>query len=315
MTAPRIALAPMEGLVDAPLRDVLTRMGGVDWCVTEFVRVTSTLLPASYFKRFAPEWQNDWKTSAGVPIKLQLLGSDPACLADNAARAAALGAPGIDLNFGCPAKGVNAHRGGAVLLQEPELLHAIVCAVRQAVPATIPVTAKMRLGYADTALVLDCARALDQGGAAEIVVHARTKVDGYTPPAYWPWIARIKEVVNAHVVANGEIWTVEDYLRCRAESACVDVMLGRGLVARPDLALSIRKALAEEAGVAMAWAELLPWLDYFAQSVANIIAPQAACGRLKQWLGYLRRNYPEAADVFQQVRLCRRFEDLPKLAG
>lgn len=311
----RIALAPMEGLVDAPLRDVLTSMGGVDWCVTEFVRVTTTLLPPSYFKRFAPEWQNDWKTSAGVPIKLQLLGSDPICLAENAARAAALGAPGIDLNFGCPAKGVNAHRGGAVLLQEPELLYEIVQAVRQSVPAAIPVTAKMRLGYADTALALDCARALDQGGASEIVVHARTKVDGYTPPAHWHWIARIKEVVGAHVVANGEIWTVDDYMRCRAESGCQDVMLGRGLVARPDLALSICCTLAGESGLALGWGELLPWLDFFAQKVATIIAPQAAPGRLKQWLGYLRRQYPEAGDAFQQVRLCQRYEDLPKLAG
>lgn len=311
----RILLAPMEGLVDAPLRDVITRIGGLDGCVTEFVRVTGTLLPPRYFHRYAPEWQNNWRTPAGVPIKLQLLGSDPECLADNAARAAELGAPGIDLNFGCPAKGVNRHRGGAVLLQEPELLHAIVSAVRRSVPAAIPVSAKMRLGYTDTALALDCARALDTGGAAEIVVHARTKLDGYKPPAHWHWIARIREVVNAHVVANGEIWQVDDYWQCRRESGVDDVMLGRGLVAQPDLAQQIRRSLAGEPNAPLQWEAMLPLLDHFVGQVAHHIAPQAASGRLKQWLAYLRRNYPEADAAFQTIRLAKRLDELPTFAA
>lgn len=298
----RIALAPMEGLVDAPLRAALTRIGGVDWCVTEFVRVTSSLLPARVFRRYAPEANTGWRTATGVPLKLQLLGSDPACLADNAARAAELGAPGIDLNFGCPAKSVNRHRGGAVLLKEPELLHAIVSAVRAATPAAIPVTAKMRLGYEDTALVLDCARALDDGGAAELVVHARTKLDGYKPPAHWHWIARIKEAVKAPVVANGEIWTVEDYFRCRTESGCDDVMLGRGLVARPDLARQIRAALAGLPPDTVAWSEMIEVLAEFQRSLAGMGAQTYAPGRLKQWLGYLRLSYPEAAALFRAVR-------------
>ncbi|MEH6461350.1 tRNA dihydrouridine synthase [Chitinimonas sp. JJ19] len=311
MSILRIALAPMEGLVDAPLRTALTEIGGVDWCVTEFVRVTSTLLPPRYFKRVAPEWANGWKTPGGVMLKLQLLGSDPACLADNAARAAELGAPGIDLNFGCPAKTVNRHRGGAVLLQEPELLHAIVREVRRAVPAHIPVTTKMRLGYEDTALVLDCARALDEGGSAEHVVHARTKLDGYKPPAHWHWIARIKEVVKSPVVANGEIWTVEDYFRCRSESTCDDVMLGRGLVARPDLARQIRAAIAGEAADVVEWPELLEIIRRFHTGLIGTGAPTYAPGRLKQWLGYLRRSYPEATALFREIRTQSQLAAIP----
>lgn len=298
----RIALAPMEGLVDAPLRAALTELGGVDWCVTEFVRVTSTLLPAKFFRRVAPESLNGWKTPAGVLLKLQLLGSDPACLADNAARAAELGAPGIDLNFGCPAKAVNRHRGGAVLLQEPDLLYAIVTAVRRAVPAEIPVTSKMRLGYENTDLALDCARALDEAGSAELVVHARTKLDGYKPPAHWHWIALIKAVVKARVVANGEIWTVDDYLRCRIESQCDDVMLGRGFVSRPDLARQIRAAVAGLPPDVVAWPEMLEVVREFHRSLIGTGATTYAPGRLKQWLGYLKRSYPEAGELFRAVR-------------
>src|SRR5690606_7933725 len=111
-----LLLAPMEGLLDATLRDVLTRTGGVDRCVSEFIRVTDTLLPERVFTRVVPELLHGGRTRAGVPVRPQLLGSDPVCLAENAVRLATLNPPGIDLNFGCPAKTVNNSRGGAVLL-------------------------------------------------------------------------------------------------------------------------------------------------------------------------------------------------------
>ena len=144
----------MEGLLDHGLRDILTRVGGIDRCVSEFIRITDQLLPARSFTRVVPELLAGSRTAAGVPVRPQLLGSDPVCLAENAARLAELRPAGIDLNFGCPAKTVNRHRGGAVLLQEPELIHAIVLAVRRAVPADVLVSAKMRLGYEDEARLL-----------------------------------------------------------------------------------------------------------------------------------------------------------------
>jgi len=238
----QIALAPMEGLVDEILRDVLTRMGGADWCVTEFIRVSDRLLPQSSFRKLAPELQTGAITRAGTPVRVQLLGSDPACLADNAAYACSLGAPAIDLNFGCPAKTVNKSRGGAILLREPDLLHAILCEVRRTVPAHIPVTAKMRLGFDSPDGALDCARALVDGGAGQLVVHARTKVEGYKPPAHWEWVARVQEVVAVPVYANGDIWSLEDWRRCREVSGAENIMLGRGLVSRPDLARQIAAA-------------------------------------------------------------------------
>ena len=210
-----ILLAPMEGLLDASLRDVLTRIGGITRCVSEFIRITDQLLPPQVFLRLMPELHNASRTPAGVPVRAQLLGSDPACLADNAAQLAALGAEGIDLNFGCPAKTVNRHRGGAVLLDEPDLVHAIVAAVRRAVPAHLPVSAKMRLGNQDDSRRLEAARAIADAGACELVVHARTKADGYRPPAYWHRLAQIREEISIPVIANGEIWTLADAQRCR----------------------------------------------------------------------------------------------------
>ena len=127
-----ILLAPMEGLLDASLRDVLTRIGGITRCVSEFIRITDRLLPPQVFLRLMPELHNGSCTPAGVPVRAQLLGSDAECMADNAARLAEMGSAGIDWTFGCPAKTVNLHRGGAVLLDEPETVAQIVAAVRRA---------------------------------------------------------------------------------------------------------------------------------------------------------------------------------------
>ena len=300
----------MEGLLDHLLRDALTRSGGAgfDACVTEFIRVTDTLLPVERFRRVVPELSNGGRTPSGVPVRVQFLGSDPACLADNAARAVTLGALSIDLNFGCPAKTVNRHGGGAVLLKSPPLMQAIVAAVRQSVPATIPVTAKMRLGFDNSDAALDCAAALADGGAAEIVVHARTRMDGYRPPAYWEWIARIREHIAIPVIANGEIWTVADARRCRSVSGCEDLMLGRGVVANPALALMIR---GDRYG-GFSWPEMRQMLQEFWTAIEAELPERHRHGRLKQWLLHLARHYPEAEAQFQSIRRLVRSTDIAR---
>lgn len=304
-----LVLAPMEGLLDWTLRDLLTRVGGVDYCVSEFIRVSGSLLPERTFLRIVPELLNNSRTPAGVPVRTQLMGSDPACVAENAARLATLGPAGIDLNFGCPARTVNRHRGGAVLLDEPELVGRIVAAVRRAVPPAVPVSAKMRLGYQDDARALDCAAAIAAGGADRLVVHARTGAQGYRPPAHWPRLARIRERVAVPVIANGEIWNPEDARRCRAESGCDALMLGRGMVADPGLALRIRGAGATR------WSALLPLLGQYWQQVEARLRPADRPGRVKLWLNYLRREHPEAQQAYVSIRPLRDPEAVAHLLG
>ena len=317
----RIVLAPMEGLLDHLLRDTLTQpvsdtpvsgtqaSSGIDACVTEFIRVTDALLPAHRLYRVVPELRHRGRTRSGVPVRVQFLGSDPVCIAENAAHAATLGALGIDLNFGCPTKLVNRHGGGAALLRDPGLMRTIVRTVRQAVPAGIPVTAKMRLGYDSTDRALECAEALADGGAAEIVVHARTRTDGYRPPAYWEWIARIREHVGIPVIANGEIWNVDDAHRCRTISGCDDLMLGRGAVANPALALMIRG----ERAAGFPWAEVWQRVRQFWVAIELQVPARFRHGRLKQWLLHLGRHYPEAQEQFGLIRRLVKPEDIGRL--
>jgi tRNA-dihydrouridine synthase C len=232
---------------------------------------------------------------------IQLLGSDPEWMALNAATAASLSPHGLDLNFGCPAKIVNRHGGGAMLLAHPEQLNRIISSVRAVVPAGIAVTAKMRLGVSDTSLAIDCATALAEGGAASLVVHARTRDHGYRPPAHWEWIARIDAAVDVPVVANGEVWTVADWERCRTVSGCADVMIGRGAVSDPFLALRIR-GLMDRTPSGEEWPAVLAQLADYLRKLQVRVAVRHEHGRVKMWLSYLKRTWPQAAELHTAIR-------------
>lgn len=303
----RILLAPMEGLADPLMRNVLTAVGGYDWGICEFIRVTESVLPNRTFLRTCPELHNGSLTDCGTPMRVQLLGSDPHFMAANARRLVKHRPAGVDINFGCPAPTVFRHRGGSALLGEPELLHDIVSAVRAMVPADIPFTAKMRLGITDSALAVDCAQAIAAGGADELIIHGRTKVDGYKPPARWGQIDRVRAAVNIPIIANGEVWTVADFRQCQLESGCADVMIGRGALADPLLP---RKVRGEETG---GWEELVPSVATYWRGVRERVLPVHAGGRLKQWLMLLRRHYPQAEVLYQQLRPVKAAEDIDRL--
>ncbi|TFH88409.1 dihydrouridine synthase [Billgrantia azerbaijanica] len=305
----------MEGVIDAVTRDLLTRTPGFDWAVTEFVRVVDAPLPPRVFRRHCPELDRPGvATPAGVPVHLQLLGADPAALAANARQALHLGARSLDLNFGCPAKTVNRHDGGASLLRDPGRVEAAVAAVQGAVGGAIPVTAKLRLGFADRRLALACARAAERGGAAQLVVHARTRHEGYRPPAHWEWLARIRHRVRIPVVANGDIWTLEDYWKARTLSGCRDVMLGRGALADPWLAPRIRHWQATgERLPATPWRVRAELLRDFAAAQRSTLPERVVTALVKQWLSHMRSRDVEAARRFQALKRCTALDAL--LAG
>ena len=298
----KIILAPMEGVIEHHMRQALTRIGGYDACVTEFLRITDQRLPDRVFKRVSPELERHGRTAAGVPVILQLLGGDAEMMAVNAQRAVHLGAPAIDINFGCPSRFVNRKMGGSVLLREPERVHAIAAAVRQAVDSGIPVTAKMRLGYDDASLALDNALAIESAGAAELTVHARTKVDGYAPPAHWEALAPLREALRIPIIANGDIRSLDDYRRCVAVSGCVDVMLGRGALINPGLARQIKQS--HHAGLIepMGWCDIRSLILSLSEHMEQQYPQKTVVMRVKQWLGMLRKHHPLGQTVFDEIR-------------
>lgn len=305
---PQTVLAPMEGLTDPVMRSVLTSIGNYDWTVSEFIRVTQTVLPAHVFYKYVPELKHDGelqgKTRHGTPVHIQLLGSNPELMAHNAVKACELSAPAIDLNFGCPAKTVNNHRGGSVLLTEPETVYQIIHAVRQAVPSQIPVSAKIRLGYEDTSLTAEIGDAVQSANASWLTVHARTKTQGYKPPAYWELIAPLTQKLSLPIIANGEIWVLEQAELCKAKANTPHLMLGRGAVTRPDLVNKIKNNNYQN----LTWQDLL-WLqiDFLhgnAKSDSMIVA------RYKQWLGMLTQGYRQAEILWKTAKRVKSLDEM-----
>lgn len=298
----------MEGVLDSLMRELLTSINPFDLCITEFIRVVDQLLPERVFHRMSPELLQAGKTLAGTPIRIQLLGQEPNWMAENAARAIELGSNGIDINFGCPAKTVNKNKGGAVLLKSPETIYKIVENVKSSLERSQQVSVKIRLGYEDTNLLNEIVDAVVQANASLLTIHARTKSQGYRPPAHWHFIGDLKQRHNIDIVANGEIWSHDDALNCINSAKTSKLMLGRGVLALPNLGSVIK-----EHCTAMSWHELTQLFQRYCKLEMAGSKSFYFSSRLKQWLRYLKIQYPEAELLFQQIKTMKNKEDIIKI--
>ena len=249
----RVMLAPMEGVVDHLMRDMLTRVGGFDQCVTEFVRVVDQKLPKKTFYRLCPELHNGGKTPAGVPVRVQLLGQHPQWLAENAQTAIELGSPGVDLNFGCPAPKVTKICAGAALMGEPENLVSMCEAVVDRV--NIPVTAKMRLGTGQGNFnAKEICQELENVGIQRLCVHGRTLRQRYSGVADWDYIKEVVKSLEVPVIANGDVVDSKSAAACLQKTNASGLMIGRGAIGRPAMFGYLK--------VGLGWIEEtdLPWV-------------------------------------------------------
>lgn len=295
---PKLFLAPMEGVTDWAMRDLLTQIGGIDQCTTEFLRVTDTLYPNEVFYKNCPELLTKSRTRAGTPVFIQLLGGKVEPLVANAKRAYELGVLGIDLNFGCPAKTVNRHDGGATLLKYTDRLYTIVKSVREAIPKTTPVTAKIRLGFDDPHACLENAKAIEAAGADWLTVHCRTKTDGYKPPAYWEWISKIKAVTNIRLVTNGEIWSLDDFKKCQSTAQTTDYMIGRAALRDPFLFKKIK-----DNSQTSTYNDIKVLIPRFYESSSVYVNDNFAVARTKNWLKQLSFANPEFNEIFEEIKV------------
>lgn len=294
----RVLLAPMEGVLDSLVRELLTEVNDYDLCITEFVRVVDQLLPVKVFQRICPELQNSSRTPSGTLVRIQLLGQYPLWLAENALRAVEQGSFGVDLNCGCPSKTVNGSGGGATLLKDPELIYQGAKAMREAVPAHLPVSVKVRLGWDSGEQKFEIADAVQQAGATELVVHGRTKEQGYRAEHIdWQAIGEIRQRLTIPVIANGEIWDWQSAQQCMALSGCDAVMIGRGALNIPNLSRVVKYNEPR-----MPWAQVVALLQKYTRLEKQGDTGLYHVARIKQWLGYLRKEYSEAIILFQQIR-------------
>lgn len=304
----RVLLAPMEGVLDSLVRELLTEVNDYDLCITEFVRVVDQLLPAKVFHRLCPELHNNSRTPSGTRVRIQLLGQYPQWLAENAARAVELGSFGVDLNCGCPSKLVNGSGGGATLLKDPELIYRGAKAMREAVPDHLPVTVKVRLGWDNSDRQFEIADAVQQAGANELAVHGRTKEQGYKAEHInWQAIGEIRQRLTIPVIANGEIWDWQSAQDCMAISGCDAVMIGRGALNIPNLSRVVKYNEPR-----MPWPDVVMLLQKYTRLEKQGDTGLYHVARIKQWLGYLRKEYSEATALFQEIRALNNSPDIAR---
>jgi nifR3 family TIM-barrel protein len=266
-------LAPMEGVTEPCFRDlVLARnapesLGGA---FTEFVRVSGAPIPRAVVSRHLGP------SRFAQPVGVQLMGSDLEHLARTAENAVTAGAPLVDLNFGCPAKGAIRGCAGSALLRDPSGLEKVVRAVVEAVP--VPVTAKIRAGWDDASRIEDLARAAENGGAQLLTVHCRTRAEAYCDEVDWTRIARAVRAVSIPVCGNGGVASHADLERLRRETGAALAMTGRGALADPWI-FSGRRVTRGEASRFL--------VEYAATMRERLeLSSRGAAARIKQLLRY-----------------------------
>ena len=232
----RVLQSPLAGVSDRIFRSLVRRWAPDALLFTEMVNATS--LELGHGRQKVEELADE----AG-PIGVQLFDHRPAAMAEAARRAEAAGAFLIDINMGCPVKKIARKGGGSGLIREPDLAARIVDTVAAAV--AIPVTVKTRLGWcgSDADPVSWC-RQLEAAGAQLLTLHGRTREQGFKGHADWAAIAAVKRALTIPVIANGDINSPSDALRCLAETGADGVMVGRGTMGAPWLVGQIDAALA-----------------------------------------------------------------------
>ncbi len=278
----------MEGVTEPCFRDaVLERhdprdLGGA---FTEYVRVSHRPIPQEKLaEHLGPR-------RFPQPVGLQIMGSQPGPIAETADAAILAGAPLVDLNFGCPAKGAYVDCAGSALLDYPERVQEFVRVCVEAAAGRVPVTAKMRSGIRDDSRLEEVARAAEAGGAAMITVHCRTRDEGYQDCADWRRVARVVAAVRVPVCGNGSVRSHADLERMRRETGCAYVMVGRAALADPWIFSGRQVGAAEAARFLLDYAEhLRVRKNYHAKGII---------GRIRQLLGYWKAGnllkYPDGS--------------------
>ena len=231
--ATNLLLAPIANYCDLAFRIVCREQGGLGLACTDLLSPHGLLRGTARSLDIAQSSDDD------KPVCMQLYGADGEMLAEGARWAVDHGATVVDINMGCPVDKVTKKNGGSMLLCDPRntvrMTERVVRAVDAASGGRVPVTAKMRLGWSESALIAPwLARELEKIGVQMVTVHGRTTQQKFTGRANREGIRRVVEAVERiPVVGNGDVTEPRHVVEMMEETGCSGVMIGRGALAAP----------------------------------------------------------------------------------
>ena len=231
----KIILAPMAGICDLPFR-LLCKEQGCDIVYTEMISAKGM-----YYnnKNTEPLLMTDDKEK---PVGVQIFGSEPRLMAEQAKRIEDRGFAFIDVNMGCPVPKIVNNGEGSALMKNPKLIGDIVNELVNL--CSLPITIKIRAGFNDDSInAPEIAQIAESAGVSAIAVHGRTREQYYHGKADWDIIKAVKESVKVPVIGNGDVTSAEDVIRIKKETGCDSVMIGRAAKGNPWLFADIKEFL------------------------------------------------------------------------
>jgi tRNA-dihydrouridine synthase B len=282
---PACVLAPMEGVTNAAVREVLSGYGPIGLLCTEFVRISGEQISAPYLRKQVQK-------VPGVPLSVQVMGNDPELLGEAGAVVARAGADVVDLNLGCPTHNAARKGVGAALLKQPEKLAVLLKTMRRWVPGLL--SAKLRAGFDTSDDALRNARLVEDAGLDYLTVHPRRRIDHYAGVADWRIIALLRRELSIPVIGNGDAWYASSALRMIEETGCDAVMLGRPALRNPWIFRQLAELREGRPAFRPSGADVAAHLRRLsvALTTGSSEPEHNPLGRLKEQLAYLGRAIP-----------------------
>lgn len=298
-------LAPLAGITNLPFR-LVCRRGGAGLVWAEMI--------SSKALHFQDRRTKDMTVFHGEehPVAAQIFGRDPYEMAEAARFVQDRGADIVDINMGCPVKKILKSGSGVQLMREPELARSIVGEVVRAVQ--LPVTVKFRLGWSDEEInFLLLGRVFQSEGAAGLVLHPRTRMQGFTGAARWEAIAELAKAVRIPVIGSGDVSDGEEAARMLTSTGCAGVMVGRGALGKPWI-FETMHAYIKGSKVGNSGSFRPELVQMHIQLLLEHLPGRRSVGHLRKHLAWYSKGFKGGTGFRREINALPEAEDIVQLA-